>query len=256
MTLIVQLADLHFGAEDQDAIDIAAQEIHRLKPDAIAVCGDLTQRGKTSEFESVRDWLDQFKAPKLVVPGNHDTPMLNLPARITEPFARFDQAFSGHARPLSVRGLQLRGLNTARGWQARRNWAEGSVRLDDLAAQANAETGAGENLLALICHHPFLAPPGAPLHVATRRGGRASDLMSASAARLLLTGHVHTPSAAIYETQSGRYLNVTSGTLSKRRRKSPSSFNILDIDRGAVRVDVIECAPGAHHRRRLGVWSP
>ena len=42
---IVQLADLHFGAEDPRAMEAAAAQITELQPDVIVVSGDMTQRG-------------------------------------------------------------------------------------------------------------------------------------------------------------------------------------------------------------------
>jgi len=77
MMRIIQLADLHFGSENPAAIADAAELIASEAPDALMICGDLTQRGARSEFEAAHAWLDQFDVPQLVVPGNHDTPLLN-----------------------------------------------------------------------------------------------------------------------------------------------------------------------------------
>ena len=85
MTLIAQIADIHFGAEDDSAIADAEACIKEARPDMLVVCGDLTQRGRTREFDAAADWLDRFDLPKLIVPGNHDTPMFNLAARAAEP---------------------------------------------------------------------------------------------------------------------------------------------------------------------------
>lgn len=51
------------------------KDLQRIKPDHIAITGDLTQLGLPVEFEMARDWLHNLgSAGKItVVPGNHDT---------------------------------------------------------------------------------------------------------------------------------------------------------------------------------------
>ncbi|MEO0870645.1 MAG: metallophosphoesterase, partial [Pseudomonadota bacterium] len=123
--IVFQMSDIHFGAQDEDALKAAERLIDSTSPDALIVCGDLTQRGKRAEFRAARSWLDQFGLPSLVVAGNHDTPLLNLVQRVASPFQRFEDTFDDYLRPLEIGGWRFVGLNTARGWQARRNWAEG-----------------------------------------------------------------------------------------------------------------------------------
>jgi len=66
---------LRRGAEHREEILAALQkDLARIKPDHIAVTGDLTHLGLPQEFENARRWLRQFGAPTrvTVVPGNHD----------------------------------------------------------------------------------------------------------------------------------------------------------------------------------------
>ncbi len=85
---IAQLADIHFGAEDADAIEHAKRIITEEAPDMIAVCGDVTQRGKRVEFQQALNFLNGLQFPVLVVPGNHDVPLLNMASRFKAPTAR------------------------------------------------------------------------------------------------------------------------------------------------------------------------
>lgn len=238
MTKIVQLADIHFGTENPVALAAFDEAVSEAGADALAICGDLTQRGKRSEFRAARDWLDGFSLPKLVVAGNHDTPLLNLYERVVSPFERHDEYFADLAGPVELDGAILTGINTSRGWQTRRNWAEGSVNLEELEdAITAAETATEKGKTAfLICHHPFLSPPQAPLRTATRRGRRASRRLVRSDIGFLLTGHVHAPSVTVVEDEGGSYVAVSAGTLSTRLRKCPASFNIVDIGSGSCRV--------------------
>ncbi|WP_084399785.1 metallophosphoesterase family protein [Henriciella aquimarina] len=240
MTRLIQLADIHFGTENPVALEAFEAALDGIVPDALAVCGDLTQRGKRSEFEAARDWLDGFDMPKLVVPGNHDTPLLNLYERVVSPFERHERYFSDMADPVELDGAILTGINTSRGWQTRRNWAEGSVNLEDLEdaiAGTEAAARAGKTVF-MICHHPFLSPPDAPMRTATRRGRRASRRLAQSPAGFLLTGHVHTPSVTVVDDRDQAYIAVSAGTLSTRIRTSPASFNLIDLTNGQCQVSV------------------
>ena len=236
MTRLIQIADIHFGTEDLNALQAFENVLPELEVDAIAVCGDLTQRGKRSEFRDAREWLDQFEEPKLVVAGNHDTPLLNMYERVVSPFDRHDDMFADLAEPVDVGSARLVGLNTSRGWQTRSNWAEGSVNLEDLE-DALAHAASDEDRTGIIiCHHPFISPPDAPLRTATRRGRRASRRLAQSSVRYLLTGHVHAPSVHVIDHDGCAYVAVSSGTLSTRLRQSAPSFNLIDLTGAADTV--------------------
>lgn len=243
---ILHLADLHFGAEDQTALDVAAQAIQDDPPDLLVVAGDLTQRGAPDEFEAACRWLEAQPVATISVPGNHDTPLLNMVDRVKRPFDRYHTTLGHIPSRHAGNGLYVAGFNTARGWQARRNWAEGSVRLDDLAALIDDAPQAEGSLAALVCHHPFIAPPGAPLRVATRRGRRADAQVAESPVELLLTGHVHVPSVVLRNTGRGTYVCATAGTLSQRTRNEPPGFNEI-----IVTDDQLQIIPRHIEGRRL-----
>lgn len=251
MTRLIQISDVHFGREDERALDQVLAFLDEFSPDAVIVCGDLTQRGKTSEFAAARQWLDKITAPRLVVPGNHDTPLLNLAARVATPFAKYEDHFGDLSEDMTIGSIDIRGLNTARGWQARTNWAEGSVDLEDLSAIAGTDQLAD----IVVCHHPFQSLPDAPLQTRTRRGKEAHDIMASGSPKLLLTGHVHKPSATVQSTRDGAYLAIAAGTLSTRLRDAPPGFNALTFQDDQLQVDSIEVGGDRPLIQRLGDWS-
>lgn len=250
---IAHFADLHFGREDKEALKAASELVQELDVHAIVVSGDLTQRGKREEFEAAQEWLSTFRAPILCVPGNHDTPLLNLPARAADAFGRYDRYFSGRAGPLDLEGVSIRGLNTSRGWQTRMNWAEGRVNLEDLD---KALACPREDVLHMIaCHHPFVSPARAGLQTATKRGEEASRRLAASPVQILLTGHVHTPHAELIREGDGAYIAVTAGTLSTRLRAQPPAFNILSVRDGILALNVQTFQGGRFHEGTHGSWN-
>lgn len=249
---IAHLADLHFGREDRAALEAATNLIREAGAEAVVVSGDLTQRGKREEFETARAWLDSLKLPALCVPGNHDTPLLNLPARASDAFGRFNRYFGDRAGPVSLPGVSIRGLNTARGWQARMNWAEGSVSLSELSSVIDEQD---EGVRLIACHHPFESPAKARLTTATRRGEQASRRLASSPVSVLLTGHVHTPHAEIIRNGDGAYLAITAGTLSTRLRMKPPAFNLITIRDGLLSLSVQVFADGSFSEAAHGAWN-
>lgn len=249
--LIAHVSDIHFGAENTDAIDAATEAIEAAAPDVLVVSGDLTQRGKRTEFDRAATWLDHFSCGVLSVPGNHDVPLLNLANRAYKPFSRYDKFLGQYSSAYETETTKIVGLNTARGWQIRKNWAEGSVNLSDLSAiLSRAQTSQ-----ILTCHHPFLPIPGAPLKTRTRRGQAASQLIAGSAIELLLTGHVHKPNAVVHHHDSGAYLNITSGTLSRRLRDQPPSFNFIRLSTEAIEMRIMTLEHGVMAELETLTWS-
>lgn len=253
---IVQFADLHFGREDRNALDAAASLVQEIHADAIVVAGDLTQRGKREEFEAAQEWLAAFRVPMLCVPGNHDTPLLNIAARASDAFGRYDRYFSDLSAPIEKEGVSIRGLNTARGWQTRMNWAEGRVNLDDLDVVLAHENASAAQVRILACHHPFRSPAKASLQTETKRGEEASRRIAASPVQILMTGHVHTPHAElIREGKEGAYIAITAGTLSTRLRAQPPAFNILSVRDGIATLNVQSFKDGHFHEGTHGSWD-
>jgi 3',5'-cyclic AMP phosphodiesterase CpdA len=249
---IIQLADIHFGTEDPAALQMAEEYITAAAPDALIICGDLTQRGKRNEFVAARQWLDGFELPKLVVAGNHDTPMLNLVARATTPFERYKELFGEFSNNLAVGHLHFSGMNTSRGWQARKNWAEGSVDLSKLPGADESS----DKLQVLVTHHPLLSPAKSPLVTRTRRGREAARQLAVSSCALHLCGHVHSPTVERHSFDGGSYVAVTAGTLSTRVRNLPPGFNVLDFDKDEVNITgVTLMADRKTTEQDLGTWS-
>lgn len=235
--LIAHVSDTHFGSEDRDAIAYATDAINLAKPDLLVVSGDLTQRGKRQEFAQAAAWLQAFDCCIITVPGNHDVPLLNVVNRIAGPFVRYEAALGQYGEPYSSKTANVAGLNTSRGWQMRKNWAEGSVNLKKLSDILDSN----EAPRILTCHHPFLPIPSAPLKTQTVRGLAASKLIAASDVELLLTGHTHKPSAITHRHDDGSYLNITCGTLSTRTRNHSPSFNLIALSERLIEIRVVIC---------------
>lgn len=72
--LIAQLSDIHLdGDASFEPLDRVLHWVNELKPDAVAVSGDLANHSHRSHYGVLRERLTALGAPLLVVPGNVDS---------------------------------------------------------------------------------------------------------------------------------------------------------------------------------------
>jgi 3',5'-cyclic AMP phosphodiesterase CpdA len=258
---LLHLSDLHFGTEDVDALAQVAAFAERIKPDAVVVSGDLTQVGAKREFEAARDWLRKITGKPIVTPGNHDTPVLDMTARVFSPFGRYHRylgEFDAVDRLVELDGGRIRiaAINTARGVQARRNWADGVVDMEDLdAALALLAGGEPDAWRLLVCHHPLVHPGHSQIGVETLRGEEALKRAAESKVDAILTGHIHDAFAHAVETAARPMVQMGAGTLSTRLRSTPPSFCVIEIDGDTLVQEVVQIEAGALQIRRNYVWT-
>ena len=127
---IAHLSDIHFGGEITEAVEAALEAVAAFAPTLNVVTGDLTLNGLPAEFRAAAAWLARLPGPRLVTPGNHDTPYWNLVLRALTPFARYRRYIGrADAATFDAPGLTARCLNSARGAQPRPNWSKGAISL-------------------------------------------------------------------------------------------------------------------------------
>src|SRR5690349_15404657 len=99
MRTVAHLSDLHFGAALPEVVDGLHHAMSALRPDVIAVSGDLTQRARRGQFRRARRFLQALEPPTVVVPGNHDVPLYNLFARFRNPLRGFRRHITAERYP-------------------------------------------------------------------------------------------------------------------------------------------------------------
>jgi 3',5'-cyclic AMP phosphodiesterase CpdA len=233
---LIHLSDVHFGAEDADALKAVETFAAHIKPDAILIAGDITQSGRRREFEAARAWFDKLGIQPIVAPGNHDTPVFHLPARMVAPFDRYARYMSGldavgRLVELGDGLVRISAINTARGVQGRVNWADGVIDLKDLEDAVDRLAGGPRGAWRiLLCHHPLVEPGNSRVSVDTRRGGEALRRCAAARVDAILTGHIHDAFAHAIEAAHRPMVQMGGGTLSVRTRATRASFCVVEID--------------------------
>jgi 3',5'-cyclic AMP phosphodiesterase CpdA len=249
MRTIVHLSDLHFGAVDPDVVSALIDYIPSLRPDVIAVSGDLTQRARSAQFRSARAFLDALPRPQLVVPGNHDVPLYNVLARFGEPLRGFHRHITSERYPcISDSEIAVIGADTTRSFTIQ----DGGLRPVDVGRLCAllGEVGAGA-VRVIVCHHPFDPLVGRRARwTMPAPDAQAVNTLIARGADIFLTGHRHLSyvghTAIRYQVQGRSAIVVEAGTATSiRGRGERNSFNILRIGGEQVVVERLEWDPAA-----------
>ncbi len=242
MGLILQFSDVHFGCEHKRAVAAALDYAHARTADLILITGDITQQGFRDEFAAAGEWIRRMPEPTFVIVGNHDVPYWSLPARLFHPWKAFEEATGhpAHDHQFLSPDVMVRGVVTARGWQARANWSKGVIDLDQTrkaaAALRQAPVGA---LRILACHHPLVEMIGTPMTGDVKRGDEAALIFAEAGVDLITTGHVHVPFALPIRLGDHCSYAVGCGTLSHRERGAPPSFNRIEWDARQIVVTAV-----------------
>lgn len=190
--LLVQLSDLHIGAEWGDGDPLArlarvidAVRAMRPQPDALLLSGDLSDHASIAEYEEINKLLSRIDAPTYPLAGNHDDDE-TLRRHFGGPGAK------GEALRYSVDVGPLRLVVVD---SARRGHDPGALGSDRLA-WLDAELAAAPDLPTLVAlHHPPFATGVRPwdevgLPPADRRA--LADVVARHAqVRALMSGHFH-----------------------------------------------------------------
>ena len=190
-TRILHVSDLHFGARnglDEPGLERAIAELVARVDPALVVCsGDLTHRGRRAQHRAAAAYLRGLARPLLVVPGNHDIPLLP-PARFTHTWREFRREWPETQPVHSSPALQIVGLNSVRPWRHQsgrvisRQLEEATRRLHE------GEPGA---LRVVVLHHQLIGAPWRSRKKPLVRRGEVLAALVDAGADLLVSGHVH-----------------------------------------------------------------
>jgi 3',5'-cyclic AMP phosphodiesterase CpdA len=235
-TTLFHLSDIHFGLEDNRALDWVKQEIAERRPQAVAITGDLTMRGREREFAAACHWIQSLEVPVTVEVGNHDMPYFNLIERFFAPYRRFNAIQGLIEREIDLPGIAIVPLKTAVRAQPRLNWSKGWVSRSALHKCLAAIDGLPPGTKALVAVHHPLREVGTKGTALTANGTRALRELARRPVLAVLSGHVHDPFDIMEETVHGPVRMIGAGTLSQRIRSTPPSFNELTWDGTTLKV--------------------
>ena len=240
MRTIVHLSDLHFGRIDERIIAPLVDQIAAIRPDVVAVSGDLTQRARRRQFEQASRFLARIPFPKLLVPGNHDVPLFNVAARLLDPFGGYKKWISPDLEPAFIDDeIAIVGLNSARALITGGGGRLNARQIETAAARFHALPPSAVRII--VTHHPFDLPEGFHDQHLVGRASLAMQRFAAAGADLFLAGHLHVShvghTADRYNIAGHSALVVQAGTLSTRGRGELNTFNVLRVRKPELDIE-------------------
>lgn len=234
---LFHVSDIHFGMEDAVALEWVRQCIETERPDAVAITGDLTMRARHGEYEAAVEWISGLGVPVTVEVGNHDLPYFNLFERLTDPYRRFRGIKGLIEREIDLPGLAVVSLRTTARVQPRWPWVDGWIMPGALGETLAAIDALPPGTRVVVAAHHPLPERGEAGRLLTRGGAQAMQALAARGVLAVLSGHIHDPFDLVGQTAQGPLRMIGAGTLSRRVRSTPPSFNEIVIRGREVRVE-------------------
>ena len=246
---IVHIGDLHFGGlADIPQVEALERLLPDLRPDAIVIGGDVSQRARHGEFQRGRAFanLAGETAPVLLIPGNHDVQWWRrpfIPFDKDPVYEKYRRYFGADLTPtLTIPGnAVIASALTAHGVA----WGSLTPRLRDIAVKGHLPKremqrvqevfAAADRRLArvLVVHHNVLRGEMSR-RMGLARWRRAQQRIVAAGTDVVLCGHDHQEGADVLD---GKVVVSTASTLSTRARGGrPASFNVVTIEPTAVQI--------------------
>jgi 3',5'-cyclic AMP phosphodiesterase CpdA len=246
MRTIAHLSDLHFGRHEPLVEEALYASLSGARPDLVVVSGDFTQRALKSQFQAARTFLDRLNLLKLVIPGNHDMPLYDIPARLFHPLENFRR----YIAPAGIPGarhvdeeIAVLGLNTARRFTGK-NGRVSDEQMEEIQRFFQAQKSGVTRIL--VTHHPLGSAEGHAKVEHAFRSDAALRAVEKAGVHLLLSGHHHQAASGEIDSEIAdhdRVLIIHAGTaISNRLRGGEgNSYNLLAVERNRLKVTVMEC---------------
>ena len=191
MSVVLQMSDPHFGTEQPEVVEALLRLIHSVKPEAVLLSGDVTQRARSSQFERAAAFIAEVGRPVVVVPGNHDIPLYNLFARIWSPYGNYVRWLGRDLEPVyESEHYLVVGVNSTR---ARRH-KDGEVGSSQISrVQKRLAQARPGQLRIVMLHHPVRAQEESDRANLLHGRQRAVPTWIDAGADIVLGGHIHLP---------------------------------------------------------------
>ncbi len=232
---IAQISDIHCGelSFQEDVMRSIVERINRMEPDVVVVVGDLTAGGYEWEFEQAAGWLEQIEAPRVVIPGNHDSRnvgYIHFRRLFGERFSRFRKAFdSERAERIRATGFTVVAVDSSdpdlnEGHVGRERYPWIREQFDE-----------PNDVKVFAIHHHLVSIPGTgrERNIITDAGDLLAVLTSLDI-DVILSGHKHVP---FFWGLNG-ILVANSGTAATMRVRglTPPSWNEITVDASTIKV--------------------
>jgi 3',5'-cyclic AMP phosphodiesterase CpdA len=232
---IAQISDIHVGelSFQPEVLSSIIDRVNRMAPDVVVVAGDLTAAGYEWEFEEAAGWLGQIEAPKVIIPGNHDSRnvgYVHFEHYFGERFSRYRQEFD----PVRAERLRSTGFTVVAVDSSDPDLNEGHIGREKYP-WIREQYEWPEDIKIFVIHHHLVSIPGTgrERNIITDAGDLLAVLTQLDI-DVILSGHKHVP---FFWGLNG-ILVANSGTAATKRVRglTPSSWNELQVDASTIKV--------------------
>ncbi len=258
MKVLIQISDLHFGTEIENLVEYLVQDINKISPALIMVSGDLTQRAFKHEYLKVKDFLNKLNYPKIIVPGNHDIPLINIFKRFFDPISDYQKYITQDMYPFYKDDeIAVLGFNSARSFTIK----DGKISDEQIYYIENVMSDIEDTVFKIIVtHHPFIPAPDKEPYELIGRGKEALKVFQECGVNLIVGGHLHNS----FNYDIKRYYNwldrsiiyAQAGTaVSSRNKRGANAYNIITVKGNELYISIREFTRGRFRNKNANKYS-
>jgi 3',5'-cyclic AMP phosphodiesterase CpdA len=255
----------------RDVLDALLADLEGVRPDHVAITGDMTHLGTPEECREVADWLPGVGPPAAVtlVPGNHDTYVpepWSETLGLWDPYMTSDDGLADREnRDGPFPSLRIRGSCALIGVSSASPTAPflavghvGPNQLRDLGRILTDAASAGHYRIVLIHHAP--APGSIKWRKRLTDAESLAALIEAAGAELILHGHAHESSINWLPSPNGEVpvIGVCSASEVNPASSRLAQYHLYRVEKTATgwltRLSVREYSPEHREFVALGDW--
>lgn len=269
-TRLAVMADPHLSTRESGTskllehtvahLELAVDDIRDRAVDAVVCVGDLTKDGEPWNYAAFDEVIADLEVPLLAIPGNHDVPKEgDEHESLTVP--EFTARYTPGELPYTTRvgGVDLVAVNSSGDAEWLFDTHDGEVPPDEVA-WLDRTLGSVENPLVLVHHnlpamaaqvraHRETVEPAMDIPPELRNPDPLVDVLADHDVPLVLTGHLHLPSAAAM----GGVVEVMAPTTCS----FPQAYLLVEAGPGGTTVRFVPVVDHAgmrrgYHERRGG----
>ncbi|MHA1258734.1 MAG: metallophosphoesterase family protein [Candidatus Heimdallarchaeaceae archaeon] len=240
---IAQISGTDFGSSDDRQRNLFSKGmklIDAVKPDLLVHCGNLTVKGRTTDYEQAMESISPFSEKLIFCPGPND--LKGYGTTLLRKYFDMDAVIEKENSNFYI-------LNTSA--------PETEVGVVGRTTQNRLERYAyhtkqlkKDQFHTVVMHHHLIPIPGTRETSALEDAGDVLHLLTTTGINLVLSGHL----GKAFCTRVEKTAFVNCNTLSSQKTSSlENSFNLIDIsNEGAIVVSEINVPSG--FRRILGIF--
>ena len=245
---LAHVSDLHFGRDaDLEQIDALEALIPELRPNAIVISGDVSQRARHGELQAALRFTQSLRraAPTLVIPGNHDVEWWRSPFGILgtdRRYRKYRRYFGPELTPsLELPGAVVASVLTSHGvsfgsmtWNLNDMAVKGHLPASEARRVARYFESAPADAVRVVVMHHNLLRGAISGRMGLARWRSAQALLRSTGAELVLCGHDHQEGCGQVENA---FVVGTAGTHTDRcRGDRASAWNLVSIETTSINI--------------------